>query len=159
MKPVVACLASALLSTLLASTGMLRMVRFTSIRQHDSLIIALENSCLCETSMTTDRRGAAYLAYCDSGHACVRVSPSLVAAPGEGGGNSVAWSERMVLGRGNLCASPVIYELAEPGREPFVVVMWREKAAGVVRVMRTYLYPGVSPPQWGTPLVMGTRAE
>jgi hypothetical protein len=146
-------------STTLAATGTLRTERFTSIRQHDSLILALEDSCLCDTSMTTDSRGITYLAYCDSARVLVRATHSPFPSDGPDKGDGVTWSSPVLLDRNNPSASPVIFELADPGKEPILVVMWRCEAEGLTYVMRSYLYPGVFPPQWSPPLVMGSRSE
>ncbi len=152
-------LVASLAGTLIAAPGTMRMERFTSIREHDKLILTLEDSCLCDTSMTTDSRNVTYLACCDSGRVFVRMSPSPFASSGVDKGDGVTWSPRMLLSRSNLRAGPVIFELAEPGKEPLMVVMWRERASGLTCVMRSLLYPGVFPPQWSVPLVMGSRPE
>jgi hypothetical protein len=152
-------LVAGLAGTLLAATGTMRTERFTSIREHDRLILALEDSCLCDTSMTTDSRSVTYLACCDSGRVFVHMSPSPFASRGVDKGDSVAWFPRMLLSRSSRCASPIVFELLEPGREPLMVVMWREEAAGLIRVMRSHLYPGVFPPQWSVPLEIGSRLE
>ncbi len=159
MTALALCLVAGPTGTLQAATDTMRTERFTSIREHDMLILTLEDTCLCDTSMTTDSRSVTFLACCDSGRVFVRMSPSLLASPGVDKGHSVTWSPRMLVSRSNRCASPVIFELAEPGREPLTVVMWREEAAGLIRVMRSHLYPGVFPPQWSVPLEMGSRRE
>jgi hypothetical protein len=159
MRAFALCLVPVLAGTLLAATSTMRTERFTSIREHDKLILALEDSCLSDTSTTTDSRSATYLAYCDSGRVFVRISPSPFASSGVDKGDSMTWFPRMLLSRSNRCASPVIFALAEPGREPLMVVMWREEAAGLIRVMRSQLYPGVFPPLWSAPLETGSRLE
>jgi hypothetical protein len=129
----------------------LRTEPFRSIREHDALISLLADSTLCDTSFAEDGKGKSWMAYCDSGRVFVRMSPS--APPGVDAAVR-HWSARMNLRRWGRCSSPVVFELAVPGREPLIVAMWREEVNGQVLVMRSHEAPGAWPPQWSTPLVM-----
>jgi hypothetical protein len=130
----------------------LRTEPFRSIHEHDALISLLADSTLCDTSFAEDGKGKTWMAYCDSGRVFVRVSPSAPPLSNDAAGRH--WSARMSLSRWGRCLSPVVFELAVPGREPLIVAMWREEINGQVLVMRSHKAPGAWPPQWSTPLVM-----
>ncbi len=116
------------------------------IRQHDSLILALEDSSLCDTCTTEDSRGVRHQAYADSGGVFYRHNETRAVRLGR------EWSPSIRLSRWGRASSPVIFELAEPGKEPLLVVMWRQMDEGRVRVWRCLHFRGVPPWEWSVTL-------
>jgi hypothetical protein len=117
-----------------------------SIRQHDSLILALEDSSLCDTCTTEDSRGVRHQVYADSGGVFYRRNETRAVRPGR------EWSPFVRLSRWGRASSTVIFELSEPGKEPLMVVMWRQMDEGRVCVWRRLHFPGTLPMQWSLPL-------
>jgi len=140
------CLFAVSFGIIVAATGTMRTERFTSIRQHDSLILALEDSALCDTCLTEDSRGIRHEVYVDSGRVFYRHNEAWAVPAGR------QWSSPVRLGQWGHAASPVIFELAEPGKEPLLVAMWRQTDVGRARVWRSLHYPGLLPMEWGFPL-------
>jgi hypothetical protein len=139
-------LVAGLAGTLQAASGTMRTERFTSIREHDKLILALEDSALCDTCITEDSRGVKHQVYVDSGQVFYRHNEAWAVRAGR------EWSPLSRLSRSRSASSPVIFELAEPGKEPLLVVMWRQTDEGQVRVWRCLHFPGTLPMQWSLPL-------
>jgi hypothetical protein len=159
MRTSLLLLLTALANTLPAVTGTMRTRRFTSIRELDSLILALEDSSLCDTSIAAGGEGTTYIAYCDSGRVLVRTTRSTLAPCRWEQVSGLIWSSSVQLDGSSACSSPVIFELGVSGDESLLVAAWRRRANGLTYVKRSYLYPGVFPPQWSRPCVMASRSE
>lgn len=146
MMVIALCLTPGFCAVALAAPGTMRTERFTSIRQHDSLIIALEDSACCDTCVTQDSRGVKHQVYVDSGQVFYRHNEAWALREGH------EWSPLVRLNVWREASSPVVFELAEPGKEPLLVVMWRQMDESRVRVWRCLHFPGTLPMQWSLPL-------
>ncbi len=147
MTALALCLVPVLAGMLAAATGTMRTEQFTSVREHDDLIRTLADSSLCDTNIATDSRSQTHIVYIDSGRVFYRYSPSPLPSRQSDEGRQV-WSPLVRLSRSDRCASPVIFELAEPGKEPLLVVMWRQMDEGRVRVWRCLHFPRTPPMEW-----------